>query len=53
MLFCGGLYESIKNRIPELDSIVQNHGHILEQEDFSGVGGIHDIPILQKVLIWI
>ena len=42
------LYRDLKNRIPDLDDIILEHGHIYNQNKIANIGGIHSILFLLK-----
>lgn len=42
------LYRDLKNRIPNLDDIILEHGHIYNQNEIATIGGIHSIFFLLK-----
>ena len=42
------LYSNLKDRIPELDGIITEHAHILNEHQLFSVGGLHDILFLLK-----
>ena len=37
------LYSDLKNKIPELDTIINEHAHILNESTLYASGGLHDI----------
>lgn len=42
------LYSDLKNKIPELDTIINEHAHILNENTLQISGGLHDILFLLK-----
>lgn len=42
------LYSDLKNKIPELDTIINEHAHILNENILYESGGLHDILFLLK-----
>jgi len=42
------LYSDLKNKIPELDTIINEHAHILNETTLYECGGLHDILFLLK-----
>lgn len=42
------LYRDLKKRIPNLDDIILEHGHIYNQNKIANIGGVHSILFLLK-----
>lgn len=42
------LYSDLKSKIPELDTIINEHAHILNESTLYASGGLHDILFLLK-----
>ncbi len=42
------LYKDLKNNIPNLDEIITQHAHVLNEADLYEEGGLHDILFLLK-----
>ncbi|MBQ9061774.1 MAG: hypothetical protein IJ121_02930 [Eubacterium sp.] len=42
------LYKSLRTSLPELDDIITNHAHILNETELYESGGLHDILFLLK-----
>lgn len=42
------LYSDLKHTIPELDTIINEHAHILNEDSLYASGGVHDILFLLK-----
>jgi len=42
------LYRDLKNKIPNIDDIILEHGHIYNQNSIANIGGVHSILFLLK-----